>query len=617
MKRLLAVGILACFRAAPLEAAEARTPYTLMVYMNGTDLESDGGLASLNLRQMMAVGSSAAANVVVETGGTLKWHNRFVGRKATQRWHVQKKSMRRVDDGSLGLRDMGDPNTLADFIAWAVNNYAADRYALVLWNHGGGTIDGFGADQNYDNSRLDLVELDAALAAAKARTGATLELIGFDACLLGTLEYAAKLKQHARYMVASEELEPGEGWDYTFALKILNEDPQTDGKSLGTAVVDGYMAQNRDAHALTLSVIDLGQVDTLLSSLSDLAASVAPTVNTRWPSLSKARDEAERFGRSPDPEGETDMVDVGDWIGKLQKRGMITVEQAAPALDALGQAVVYKRSDEFRSDAQGLSVYFPHFAKDDFAERLTFYRQLGFVAAYTSLIEAYANSMLNYEDKPRLVNAEPRPSTSGGSEHFEIAIVKDDVDKVRQAYSVLGQRQPANGAVRLLAMDNTVSFDESSGVIGYQFDRKWLTLNDRFVSMVYSDRDGPLVTYQIPVRIKQRGKFRDAYLSAQYDTRSGSFDKVRHGQLMPGDFEPGSKLEFAVKAGQRIKPLLIEMREGSAERAFVESKGLTVGRKGLTLRDTDAPAGDYVIGFYVEGVSGKGTRSEHLPFAYQ
>src|SRR5262249_4318023 len=194
---LFSLVIMSCFATSPLTAAEARTPYTLMVYMNGTDLESNGGFASRNLRQMMAVGSSAAANVVVETGGTLKWHNRFVRRKKTQRWYIRRKSMRRVDDGSLGLRDMGDPNALADFIAWSVANYPADRYALVLWDHGGGTIGGFGPDQNYD-SKLDLTELDAALADAKARTGATLELIGFDACLLGTLEYAAKLKDYAR-----------------------------------------------------------------------------------------------------------------------------------------------------------------------------------------------------------------------------------------------------------------------------------------------------------------------------------------------------------------------------------------------------------------------------------
>jgi hypothetical protein len=310
------------------------------------------------------------------------------------------------------------------------------------------------------------------------------------------------------------------------------------------------------------------------------------------------------------------MVDVGDWIGKMQTRGLITVEQASPALDAVGQAVVYKRSDQFRSDAQGLSVYFPDRAKENFPDSLVFYGQLGFVSAYTALIDAYANRMLNYDDAPRLVNAAPRPSASG-SQQFEIAIVKDDVEKVRQAYSLLGQRQPVNGAVRVLAIDNKVSFDENSGVIGYQFDRKCVTLNGRFVSMIYSDRDGPVVTYDIPVRIKRRGKVRDAYLNAKYDARSGSFGKVRTGQWLEADLEPGSKRVFKVKAGQRMKPLLIEMPEGSKERVFVESNVLKVRGKGLSLRDTDAPTGNYVIGFDVEGVSGRRTMSELLPFAYE
>jgi hypothetical protein len=671
------------FAATPLMAAEARKPYTLMVYMNGSDLEANRGCAgqgcaSFNLRQMMAVGSSAAANVVVETGGTLKWHNDFVGPKETQRWYIEKHSMRRVDDGSLGLRSMADPNPLADFVAWTVSNYPAERYALVFWDHGGGTIGGFGSDQNFGvcdgggqagascaprdpadpclaaggrcktgeceggdqdgascapgdqpdpcraaggircggvHPSLGLAKLDAALAAAKARTGATLELIGFDACLLGTLEFAATLKAYARYMVASEELEPGQGWDYTVALKTLEEDPQTDGKRWGTAIVDSYMTQNREEQGLTLSVTDLGQVDALLTSLGDVAASVAPAVDTQWPRLSKARDEAERFGRSPVPGGETDMVDVGDWIGKMQKRGLITVEQATPALDAVGQAVVYKRSDQFRSDAQGLSVYFPDRAKENFADSLAFYRQLGFVPAYTALIDAYATRMLNYDDAPRLVNAELRPAASGG-QHFEIAVDKDDVEKVRQANAFLGERKLDN-EVRMLEEDDMVSFDENSGVIGYQFDRKWPMIDNAFACLISSDQNGPIVTYDIPVRIKYRGKVQDAYLNAKYDTRSGRFGKVRTGQwVVQGDFAPVSKREFRLKPGQRIKLLLREMREGSQQPAFVESKVLKVRGKSLSLRNTAAPPGDYVIGFNVEGVSGKDTMSEVLPYAY-
>src|SRR5690606_22703317 len=141
----------------------------------------------------------------------------------------------------LGEGNMGDPATLADFIAYGLENYPADRGALDVWDHGG-AWPGFGPDDSH-GVVLTLPEIAQGLQGGLARAGRQeLTMIGFDACLMATYEVAMITRPFGEYLLASEELEPGHGWDYA-ALRVLRDDPSTDPVTLGRAIADGFQAQ--------------------------------------------------------------------------------------------------------------------------------------------------------------------------------------------------------------------------------------------------------------------------------------------------------------------------------------------------------------------------------------
>ena len=124
-----------------------------------------------------------------------------------------------------GTNDMSNPEALCDFINFATENFPADRYQLVFWNHGGGTIGGFGVDEVSGNTQT-LYQIDQALTQA----GVKFDYIGFDACLMATIETAFMLEKHADYLIASEESEPGYGWYYTDFITALSENPSMEAK---------------------------------------------------------------------------------------------------------------------------------------------------------------------------------------------------------------------------------------------------------------------------------------------------------------------------------------------------------------------------------------------------
>ena len=179
---------------------------TVMLYLNGADLESDGGMATQDLREILNATLSDKVNVVIQTGGTRKWQTSAIASDHSQRFIVENGGLTLVDD-SLGQLDITDPQTLEDFINFCNTNYPANRNMLILWNHGSGAVYGFGYDEHVDdyNAALTLDEIQSAI----RNTGVKFEMIGFDACLMGGLETACAFYDTADYLIASEDFESG------------------------------------------------------------------------------------------------------------------------------------------------------------------------------------------------------------------------------------------------------------------------------------------------------------------------------------------------------------------------------------------------------------------------
>ncbi len=209
---------------------------TLLVYMCGTDLETNYGMATSDLNEMAYATHSDKVNIIVETGGTKRWKNSVVSSGTNQRWMISDRSVIALDK-NVGRRAMTDPSSLSDFIRWGVDNFPADRYFLILWDHGGGSLQGYAHDEYFPNDTMTLDEVSKALKDG----GVKFDAIGFDACLMGNLETAIAVEPYADYLIASEETEPGNGWYYTNWVTTLAKNSSTPTTELGKQIIDDFI----------------------------------------------------------------------------------------------------------------------------------------------------------------------------------------------------------------------------------------------------------------------------------------------------------------------------------------------------------------------------------------
>ena len=255
----------------PSKAPAGDGSWAVYWYLCGSDLETNYGCATTDLNELLEVQLPENVTVVIETGGAAEWQNDQVDASKLQRWVYTSDGLELVDEQDTA--DMGDAQTLQDFLEFASENYPADKTAVTFWNHGGGSVSGAAFDELHDYDSLDLTELYQAFNAVwpADKENPSLELVGFDTCLMATVDVAATFQNFAKYLVASEETEPGNGWLYSGWAGALAENPAMDGQELGTVICDTYYEGCQEAGTedqTTLSLTDLTQLTPLLDAYS-------------------------------------------------------------------------------------------------------------------------------------------------------------------------------------------------------------------------------------------------------------------------------------------------------------------------------------------------------------
>ena len=359
---------------------------TLMVYMCGSDLESRGDHASADIGEMAFSGfNSDEVNVIVMAGGARKWKQTFIPDGEVSVFMVKGQRPYTLARYGSGY-SMGDPDLLSGFMELSYELLPAERYALILWDHGGGSLRGMCNDEVHSGDFLDMFELAAALKKATESRG-KLEWIGFDACLMASAEVAGIVAPYAKYMVASEEVEPGSGWDYSFLLGIENDET---GGQTGTRIIDAYFASatSKSSDALTLSCIDLSRIDGVLSSAGTIFETISEILTAdSFASASNVRRSARSFGRNGNSlSNDYDLVDLGDLLkGYAEDHPLM-----AGFSDAIKAAVVYERSN--RSGTTGLSVYHAFYNKGLYSQYRDVYPSLAISEEYN----AYHNKFTGF-----------------------------------------------------------------------------------------------------------------------------------------------------------------------------------------------------------------------------
>ena len=354
---------------------------TVMVYMCGTDLESRSGMASADLQEMAAAKYGDNVNVIVYTGGCRGWRTSGISNSVNQIYQVVNGGLKQLtaDDGA---KVMTKPSTLSSFIKYCSKKFPANRYELILWDHGGGSVTGYGYDEkNASAGAMDLAEIDQALKDG----GVKFDFVGFDACLMATAETALMLDKHADYLIASEETEPGIGWYYTNWLTSLGKNTSLETAKLGKLIVDDFVSTCNSrcrGQLTTLSVIDLAEFsNTVPDKLNHFANSISGLISDKeYKSVSDARYGTREFAAST-------RIDQVDLAHMAMNMGSKEGEKLA---DSIKDAVKYNKTSGNMTNAYGVSIYFPYKKASYVDSACKTYDSIGMDSDYKKCIRAFA-----------------------------------------------------------------------------------------------------------------------------------------------------------------------------------------------------------------------------------
>ena len=247
----------------------------VMEYIIGSNLENGAGLASANITQMVDATKEGEGLVfVLQAGGSSRWFTDEIVENANGRYVIKEGKITTAEMLDEDLC-MAEPESLTDFIRWARETYPADRYMLVLWDHGGGFSLGYGMDDLNKRKDHDTMLVNE-LADTLNKAGVKFDAIGFDACLMQNFETALAMEPYADYFIASEETEGGYGWFYTSAFRKLAKDPGIPTLDFAKELISAYDVYNtaikngKEDTGATLSVLDLTMVKPIYEKLEDL-----------------------------------------------------------------------------------------------------------------------------------------------------------------------------------------------------------------------------------------------------------------------------------------------------------------------------------------------------------
>ena len=397
--------------------SKAKTPkrWTVLAWIAGDNNLDSYGLS--DIKEMKRVGSTKDVDVAVQFDRR--------GNGKTYRYHLRKGTTLASDVvQELGETDCGDPAVAIDFFTWGMQQFPSQKVLAVIWNHGSGIDEADvyarakdrgirierhgrpGANTRprsqaraiatsklgraifsttldsairlraiaYDDTNrdfLDNAELKRVLAQVVKKAKRPIDVLGFDACLMNMVEVAYQLHGLVGHIVASEAVEPGDGWPYEQVIGELAAKPSADGAAVARAIVKRYLASYPASEEVTDSAVDVSRVQVLAQAVDNLAVACIPTL--------QAPAEADVFGRSV--RTAQDYVDLGALCNQLIARSpRPAVQQAAQQVltDLQGpQPFVIAEGHKGKTvaGATGTAIYFPlvgdvtvNYGKLDFAK---------------------------------------------------------------------------------------------------------------------------------------------------------------------------------------------------------------------------------------------------------
>jgi hypothetical protein len=614
--------------SAPTSAAAGgEKDWTILVYIDAdNDLEA---YSMVDFNEMEQVGSSDRVNVVAQfdrIASDEAWDDDSNGD-----WTSAKRFLvtRDVDDESFGSEEledlgevnMGDPQTLADFIAWGVKAYPARRYAVIIGDHGS-SWQGIASDDSSDGDFLSLPDLDAALKSGLGEAGIEkLDLLGFDACLMAQVDVMQTIQPYARVGLASAELEPGTGWAWEAWLTRVADDPGQDAAAVSRHAVETYIesySEGNDGRP-TLSSFDLERFSPVVEAVDGLAQAMQEDLQGSYTAIGEARSYAVAYAQ-PRPE-EVNAIDLGDFARLLKQRdaGSAVVAAADEVGSAIEAARIAEGHAELHENSTGISIFFPQI------EELYFeaYEQVSPLPVRTSWDEFlkafYAASSSEVASGPAISDLSIGNSTVSVNDPLAI---EGTVSGQNLAYVFFfaGTPNADRTGIELLSIDYVYPpGTTSSGDIPNWND------GDNPLSLTWSPMSWYMTngSEQIPVLLGPVKYGTDSYGVEGIYTSQATGEQIDVGllfQVNEGSAELQRIWGFPRGQDQDLQPFEIQPEPGDSFTAMIrtytddgtqlkpglaEGETITFGAQPMQAFAAPAPSGNYVAGLLVRDVSGQ------------
>lgn len=561
---------------------------TLFIYMCGSNLETKKGLAGKNIDEILSSKISDDMNIVIETGGANDWQSYDIDSNAISRYEVIDGKLSLVE--KLDNASMGDKGTLSDFLIWGQEKFPSEHNMFIFWDHGAGPTEGVCFDENYDFDSLTLNELSSAF--EKAGLSKKFDIIGFDACLMASIETAAIVKDYADYMIASEEIEPSGGWDY----KALTEAFSSDKESLevGKIVCDSYMekckANGKDILS-TLSVFDLSYTDEMLRQFEFTTKSIIEneTGTSQFSNVLFAMRKSEKFGGSSSYQGSSNLIDLVNFVTNVLEN------ESTNAVDVYitqSQFIPYSVNGGTRK-TRGVSFFYP----------LVYDRQA--IADYISVStsEEYNNFLTKfYLESPDTSIEYTDKGSIADDGAYSVSLSPESISYISSVDFILSQTDD-DGLQHIIYTDSDIKADWENLVFKSNFRGIGLDLDGHRMFYTATSNNGEIVCFSSPVIVNgERTNLQFAfvdnenYFNGGYYSIFGTWNGFDENGLPDGDVEP-------LKKGDKIQVVTdVTMENGMPKEHYSEE--FTIGENGGEISELPLDGKEYQYTYVMTDIFG-------------
>jgi len=364
--------------AAP-PAAQAK--WTVMVYISGDNNLEDYVVQDIET-ELAPTGSSANVQVVALADRGPGYDTSYGDWQTTKLYHVTQGM--KADAASAvadwGEKNMGDPQTLIDFVSWSKTNYPADHYALVFWGHGWNWHPGYVMQDDTGDDTLDYEEQKGAMNAL-----GFIDVVGYDGCNMASIEILNLWNGHATALTGSQEYVGWEGLQYEQVLAQLAATPDMSADQVARA-----FSQSASTDKTWSALAVDSRYTTLKTAVNDLAVALTNGLGANRSKINRAFGATRSFWQAP---MDKDLYDMAYELNRNVTDANIKAKSVA-VMNAFIPVVLHERHVNAYSDVHGITIY--HISKaSEKDSNYTYYRStidFALQTAWDEFLNAYAAS---------------------------------------------------------------------------------------------------------------------------------------------------------------------------------------------------------------------------------